>query len=248
MLQGNAYRYTKSPDDGYRRYVGDDRIPKLSVTTFTDIISKGRYFNNWHTKYGIKLLQEHKKTQVLTHSFDYCVENSIDDTIACDLVNQYINYRAYIGTMSHSLLLMFNEGVLKTGDIPEKMPVDINGNISYEKCDVDMVDIPSEVILRLNNYEKYFYNLYNPVVLGNEIALTSPRYIYAGTIDVIYEINGEKWLIDYKTGNYIYPEHHIQLMMYKELFEAVYYKVDHIGILHLKNKPRRRIYKIKEIQ
>jgi len=37
---------------------------------------------------------------------------------------------------------------------------------------------------------------------------------YAGTIDLLCEIDGVKWLIDIKTGQYIWPEHELQLSSY----------------------------------
>ena len=39
----------------------------------------------------------------------------------------------------------------------------------------------------------------------------SPRYEYGGTADAFVEIDGEIWLLDYKTGAGVYPDTALQL-------------------------------------
>lgn len=53
-----------------------------------------------------------------------------------------------------------------------------------------------------------------PATLQAETFVTS-AYGYAGTIDLICEIDGEPWIIDFKTGG-IKPEHGLQLAAYAQ--------------------------------
>ena len=53
-----------------------------------------------------------------------------------------------------------------------------------------------------------------PKVLANELVVFNEEYGYAGTIDLIAEIDGEKYIIDVKTGANIWPEHELQISAY----------------------------------
>ncbi|MFQ5453454.1 MAG: hypothetical protein ACE5D6_04630 [Candidatus Zixiibacteriota bacterium] len=234
MIEGNAVRYNS--EDNYRRYYdGNGGKPTLSVTTFTDIISKGDYFTQWYAKCGYKLFREY------TYGMDIC---DIDEEalLICKLVNQYIDYRAYIGTMTHSHLMYLAQGIT----LPEKLAYDEDGNILEDSTDV--MDTPEEVKIRVNNWQKYFMDALKPKILGVEVSVWSPTLPYSGTADLICEIDGKVWLIDYKTGNGLYLSSFVQVMMYKKLITEQICKVDKIGILHLKGEPRKRKYKIKEIK
>jgi len=60
-----------------------------------------------------------------------------------------------------------------------------------------------------------------------------------GTIDLICRIGGEVWLIDWKTGNGIYPSHHIQAAKYANMYgNETGMNIPHVGILHLNAKTR----------
>ena len=54
-----------------------------------------------------------------------------------------------------------------------------------------------------------------PKVLKNEVELYSDKYGYAGRCDAIVDINGEDWVLDYKTGKSIYKEVGLQLSAYR---------------------------------
>ena len=59
-----------------------------------------------------------------------------------------------------------------------------------------------------------------------EVEVHSDRYGYAGRFDLVCEINGKIWLIDFKTGKDIYPESSLQLVAYKTAIEEQ-------GIMHV---------------
>lgn len=54
-----------------------------------------------------------------------------------------------------------------------------------------------------------------PKVIANEVLVRNKDQKYAGTIDLICELNGKLTLIDFKTGQYLWPEHELQLSGYK---------------------------------
>jgi len=55
----------------------------------------------------------------------------------------------------------------------------------------------------------------NPTYLETELRVYSEKYWYAGTLDLMMEIDGEVWLGDIKTGSGIYPEHFLQCAGYQ---------------------------------
>ena len=54
-----------------------------------------------------------------------------------------------------------------------------------------------------------------PEVVAREVVVFNDEYGYAGTTDLLCKINGEPWLIDFKTSQQVWPEHEIQVSGYK---------------------------------
>lgn len=59
-----------------------------------------------------------------------------------------------------------------------------------------------------------------PEITTVEAQLIHPEYGYGGTIDAIGTIDGERFLLDWKTSNGIYDETCMQLAAYRELWKA----------------------------
>lgn len=59
-----------------------------------------------------------------------------------------------------------------------------------------------------------FLAAYRPRFLAVEEMVCSLRHSYAGTLDAIAVIGGERWLLDVKTGSGVYPETALQLAGY----------------------------------
>lgn len=57
------------------------------------------------------------------------------------------------------------------------------------------------------------------IPIANEQVLFSEKHGYAGTFDFICKIDDEYWLIDFKTSQYVWPEHQLQVSAYKEAIE-----------------------------
>ena len=60
-------------------------------------------------------------------------------------------------------------------------------------------------------YRRDFLDVFQPRFLALEAMVCSPRYEYGGTADAFAEIDGEIWLLDYKTGAGVYPDTALQL-------------------------------------
>lgn len=66
---------------------------------------------------------------------------------------------------------------------------------------------------------KAWQKLYNPQFILCEKLGVSEKYGYAGTCDIGAIIGKNKWLMDFKTGDYS-PWHIVQLSAYNEIFRA----------------------------
>jgi hypothetical protein len=67
----------------------------------------------------------------------------------------------------------------------------------------------------------------------------SDQHKYSGTLDMLVELDGKKWLIDIKTSTSIHTSHYLQMSAYVKAYEEKYLqKVDHTGILWLKSSKK----------
>jgi hypothetical protein len=60
-------------------------------------------------------------------------------------------------------------------------------------------------------YRRDFLDVFQPRFLAVEAMVCSERYEYGGTADAFAEIEGEIWLLDYKSGAGVYPDTALQL-------------------------------------
>ena len=89
-------------------------------------------------------------------------------------------------------------------------------------------------------FERYveFTKTINPKIDMMEVHMISEKLGFAGTLDRVVEIDGEKILLDIKTSNSLQPTHWLQLSAYNELIKEGGIKVDKVGILWLNAKTR----------
>lgn len=84
-----------------------------------------------------------------------------------------------------------------------------------------------------------FWETYKPTLIEAETHLFSDELKIAGTVDLICEIDGERWVIDFKTSNHLQTTYDLQGAVYAKCFEECFGKeVDRIGVLWLKSKSR----------
>ncbi len=84
-----------------------------------------------------------------------------------------------------------------------------------------------------------WWETYNPTLIEPEVHLFSDKYKVAGTCDLVCEIDGELWIIDFKTSNHLQTTYDLQTAIYAQCFEECFgKKVDRTGILWLKSSKR----------
>lgn len=94
-----------------------------------------------------------------------------------------------------------------------------------------------------------FWNTYKPRLIASEYHVFSHEHKYAGTIDLVLEINGEIWVVDIKTSNNLHTTYELQTAAYQYAWnEHNEEKVTRTGILWLKAKTRKTSGDILKIQ
>lgn len=94
-----------------------------------------------------------------------------------------------------------------------------------------------------------FWVINKPILIESEIHLFSDKYEYAGTCDLVLEINGEKWLLDIKTSNSLHTSYDLQLAAYSQAWNETFEeKINRIGILWLKSSKHKEDKKGEKIQ
>lgn len=85
-----------------------------------------------------------------------------------------------------------------------------------------------------------WWETYKPTLLETEVHLFSDKLKIAGTCDLVCEIDGELWIVDFKTSNSIQTTHELQTSIYSECYEECFgKKADRQGILWLKSKKHK---------
>jgi len=85
-----------------------------------------------------------------------------------------------------------------------------------------------------------FWEIYNPKLIETEVHLFSDELKVAGTCDMVCEIDGELWIIDFKTANQIQTTYELQTAVYAQCYKECYGKeTQRYGILWLKSSKRK---------
>jgi hypothetical protein len=84
-----------------------------------------------------------------------------------------------------------------------------------------------------------WWETYQPTLIETEVHLFSDELKVAGTCDLVCEINGELWIIDFKTSNQLSTTYDLQTAIYGKCYEECFgKKVDRYGVLWLKSTKR----------
>lgn len=81
-----------------------------------------------------------------------------------------------------------------------------------------------------------------PTFIKTEYVVFNDELNYAGTVDLLCEIGGEKYIVDFKTSQYIWPSHKLQLSAYKKCGGDV-----KLAILQVGYRLNKKKYKFTEI-
>jgi hypothetical protein len=109
--------------------------------------------------------------------------------------------------------------------------------------EVQLVNPNGSIDYKLNEwamFERYveFRRRFQFVTDCIELNIISQDLGYAGTIDRVINMNGERILLDIKTSNAIYPSYWLQLAAYRALLYSAGIYVDKVAILWLNAKTR----------
>jgi hypothetical protein len=109
--------------------------------------------------------------------------------------------------------------------------------------EVQLVNPNGSIDYKLNEwamFERYveFRRRFQFVTDCIELNIISKDLGYAGTIDRVINMNGERILLDIKTSNAIYPSYWLQLAAYRALLYSMGAEVDKVAILWLNAKTR----------
>ena len=69
-----------------------------------------------------------------------------------------------------------------------------------------------------------FWEEYKPTLIEAEVHLFSDEIKVAGTCDMVCEINGEIWIIDFKTSNNLQTTYDLQTAIYGKCYEECFGK------------------------
>lgn len=127
--------------------------------------------------------------------------------------SKYTDAAARIGTLAHYLVQCDF-----TGEKPDLS--------EYGKTEIDQAENAL-----ISFYEWKRAKVIEPI--ENELQLVSEQYRYGGTIDCYCKIDGDIWLLDFKTGKAIYSEMLIQLAAYRQLLNENGYPVERAKILRI---------------
>lgn len=108
---------------------------------------------------------------------------------------------------------------------------------------VNLINPNGSIDYKLNEwamFERYveFRRRFPFVIDCIELNIISKELGFAGTIDRVIDMDGEKILLDIKTSNAIYPSYWLQLAAYRYLLLSIDIKVDKVAILWLNAKTR----------
>lgn len=85
-----------------------------------------------------------------------------------------------------------------------------------------------------------FFSTYKPETIATELFLWSDKHRYAGATDWLGKIDGQTWLLDFKTSNHLSKSYDLQLAAYaKALEECKGIEIDKAGVLWLKAATRK---------
>lgn len=98
----------------------------------------------------------------------------------------------------------------------------------------------------LVSFARWFREV-KPKVLSKELVVFDDEYGFAGTIDFVCEFGGQKYLIDFKTGQNIWPEYELQVSAYKEALKEKGKELK-LAILQIGYRRNKDGYKFTEVE
>ena len=82
-------------------------------------------------------------------------------------------------------------------------------------------------------------------IISTEITVWSDAHGYAGTVDLVLEMEGVYWIVDIKTGQSVWSEYELQVSAYKHALKLD--KEVKLGIIQVGYRKNKNRYKFTEI-
>ena len=127
----------------------------------------------------------------------------------------YVDETAKIGTLAHEMVQEYLGG-------PEWDRSTYNAG---------QIDLAENAVLSFFEWERRNVSSFKTTFIEEQFVSETNRY--GGTVDFYGEINGQLWLIDFKTCKTLYPEHTYQTAAYWALLLEHGYRVDGVRILRI---------------
>lgn len=126
---------------------------------------------------------------------------------------KYVDTAATVGTIAHYLVACHLTG--ETPDLSE-----------YSKAEIDLAENA------MLSFLEWIKSKDIKVIMAEQ-ELVSAKHGFGGTSDLYCEMNGQRYLIDFKSSNAIWGEYRIQLAGYAILLEEAGHKIDKAMIVRI---------------
>ena len=114
----------------------------------------------------------------------------------------------------------------------------------YTDADGELAELTVEEYEAILSFVDW-YKETNPTILEIEHTVINEQEGYAGTIDLICEIEGQVYIVDLKTSQSVWAEYELQISAYKHATE---HKDAKLAILQLGYKRNKKMFKFTEIE
>jgi len=106
--------------------------------------------------------------------------------------------------------------------------------------------IPEEIKPYIEAFNNWMEDT-QPKILNTELFVKSDRHGFAGSIDLVCEINDRLWVIDFKTSKAIYDEYGLQIRAYGYAYDEMLSTRAHTAVLQL-GLPTKKGWKFRELK
>lgn len=139
------------------------------------------------------------------------------DNVGAEEADRYMRERADIGTRVHNACERFLNGL--TVELPAEDPIGDFSRLFY-------------------GFTQWLEKV-EPHTLATEKFVYSTRHGYAGSADFVCEIDGELWIIDFKTSKSLHDAMGLQLAAYRQAYQEMTGRRARTAILKLTTKTQK---------
>ena len=121
----------------------------------------------------------------------------------------------------------------KIGKLAHEMVQEYLGGPEWDRStyNAGQIDLAENAVLSFYEWERRNVSSFKTTFIEEQFVSETNRY--GGTVDWYGELNGQLWLIDFKTCKTLYPEHTYQTAAYRALLLERGYRVDGVRILRI---------------